>query len=169
MTPAERKAFAETIRPAVKGKSDKFSWRLYQRARKYGRERVYLATWDSIFGPRPASLDELKAGNVPPRRIMFGELHGDGCFGGKQLADICCQGAPLQNYAYGHGHGVKNWIEITDWFWTQYLRHGRCQFFPGQHDWITINANARKCRHCGQHQRRTVVTKKAIERREVWA
>lgn len=46
---------------------------------------------------------------------------------------------------------------------------GRCLFWKNEHDWLQINRNARKCKHCGEHQRRTVVTIKKIERREAWA
>jgi len=64
---------------------------------------------------------------------------------------------------------VDEWIEITDWFWENYLRVGRCLFWKYEHNWIAINRNARKCAHCGEHQRRSIRTKRVIERKEIWA
>ena len=169
MNTAERKAFAETIRPTVKGKSDKFSWRLYQRALKRGRERVYLMAWDSVNGYRPPSFEVLKGEHVPAIQIALGQHDAAGWFHGNCLRSICTPGSAKHDWAYGPGHHVSEWIEITDWFWSNYLRVGRCLFWKYEHHWIEINRNARKCEYCGKHERRQVVTRRKIERKEVWA
>ncbi len=168
MSPTERKAFAETIRPAVKGQSDKFSWRLHRRAIKNGRERVYLMAWNFLDGYRPAILDDLKADYVPARQIAIGSIDRE-FFHGNTLHNICTPGTPAHDWAFGPGHHVGEWIDITDWFWESYLRTGRCRFWKYEHNWQTINRNSRKCAHCGKHARRSIVTIKKIERREVWA
>lgn len=168
MTTAERKAFAAAICPAVRGKSDKFSWRLYQRALKNGRERVYLMAWTFLDGYRPASLDDLVGGYVPAYQIALGFLDRE-WFHGNTLRNICTPGTPTHDWAYGPGHHVAEWIEITDWFWDNYLRVGRCLFWRHEHSWLQINRNARKCEYCGKHERRSVETIKKLERREVWS
>src|SRR5690606_17189849 len=124
MTPPERKAFAATIRPAVRGKSDKFSWRLHQRSLKNGRERVYLMAWTFLDGYRPASLGDLIGGHVHAYQIALGFLDRE-WFHGNTLRNVCTPGTPTHDWAYGPGHHVAEWIEITDWFWDNYLRVGR--------------------------------------------
>lgn len=171
---AERKAFAETIKPAVKGQSDKFSWRLYQRALKRGRERVYISAWNNILGiPFDPALAALKAGDRKQRAwLMIGEeIEESGWFHGAWLQGVTRKGQRVdESFAYGPGHNTGAWLDVTDWFWKAYLERGRCIIHGDQsHDWLKINRNARKCKHCGAHQRRTVLTVKKIERREAWA
>lgn len=168
MNAQERKAFAETIRPAVNGQSEKFSWRLYQRALKKGREQVYLMAWNVIDGYRAPSLGDLEAGNTPAYQIAIG-VKADGWFHGNNIRNICTPGSARHDWAYSPAHHVDEWIEITDWFWENYLRVGRCLFWKYEHNWIAINRNARKCAHCGEHQRRSIRTKRVIERKEIWA
>lgn len=169
MNTAERKAFAETIRPAVKGVSDKFSWRMYQRALKRGRERVYLMAWNSISGYVPPDIERLTNNFVPAHLLALGVMEDDRWFHGATLRQISTRGAPTHDWAYGPGHHTAEWIDVTDWFWSNYSRLGRCLFWKFEHEWVVINRNSRKCAHCGKHQHRTVRTIKTIERREVWA
>lgn len=169
MSPAERKAFAETIKPAVKGQSDRFSWRLYQRALKRGRESVYFMAWSSINGYVLPDAEQLKSGFVPAHRLAIGVMSGGQWFHGCTVRQISTPGSPRHDWAYGPGHHTAEWVDVTDWFWSSYAMTGRCLFWKNEHDWLQINRNARKCKHCGEHQRRTVVTIKKIERREAWA
>lgn len=174
MNAAERKAFAESIKPAVKGESDKFSWRLYQRALKRGRERVFICAWNNLYGvPFIPDLDALKAGCKKQRnQIVLGDaMHEGGWFHGMTIQSITRKGTRVDEaFAYSPAFETRNWLDITDWFWEAYLARGRCIFHGDYaHSWLQINRNARKCAYCGQHQRRTVVTKKTIERREVWS
>lgn len=170
MSPAERKAFAATIKPAVRGQSDKYSWRMYQRALKNGRERVYLMAWNSIYGYRPPAVEVLKTGFILANSVAIGEMDQDGDgFAGKTIQEICQYRSATFDWSFGAGHHVSEWIDITDWFWREYQRRGRCLFFKGVHDWAQINRNSRKCKHCGLLQRRTIKTIKTIERKEVWA
>lgn len=164
----DRKAFAESIRPAVKGRSDKYSWRLYQRAKKNGRESVFLMAWNPLSGRINPDPEKLKAGWVSAIGVAIGRRTEGGWFHGNSLSMICRDGARRMDWAFGPNHAVEDWIDITDWFWTNYQRHGRCRFFRGVHEWIQINRNARKCTYCGKHERRIVVTRKVIERVDVW-
>lgn len=164
----ERIYFANRFKPSVNGKSDKFSWRFHKRMLKYGREQVYLMAWSFVDGKKEISLDDLK-GFVSPARIAVGFKDGDDWFMGDTLGGICRDGAPTSGWAFGPMHNVEEWIDITDWFWTNYERHGRCMFFKYLHSWVSINRNSRKCEWCGTHERREVETIKRIERREKWS
>lgn len=168
MSTEKNDEFAESIRPAVKGKSDKYSWRLYQRTKKNGRERVYLMAWNGLIGYQAPDPSCLEQGFVPASKIALGQVQ-DGFFHGGRLQTICTPGESLMDWAYSPAHHVAEWIDITDWFWSNYLRHGRCLFFIGVHRWTAMNRNTRKCEHCGKHERRSVVTRREIKRVEVWA
>lgn len=164
----ERKALANRFKPAIKGKSDKFSWRFHKRMLKYGRESVYLMAWNFLDGKKEISLDDLK-GFVSAARIAVGCKEGGDWFCGDTLSGICKEGGSTNGWAFGPMHNVAEWIDITDWFWTNYERHGRCMFFKYLHSWISINRNSRKCEWCGTHERREVETIKRIERRDKWS
>lgn len=164
----DRKAFAESIRPAVRGQSDKYSWRLYQRALKNGRESVFLMAWNSIYGLIDPDPEQLKADWVSAMGLAIGRRSKDNWFHGNTLGSICRPGGPRHDWAYGANFGVKDWIDITDWFWATYQRDGMCRFFRNEHKWSQINRNSRKCAYCGKHERRTIVTRKSIKRIEEW-
>jgi len=171
---AERKAFASSIKPAVKGHSDKFSWRLYQRALKRGRERVYISAWNNILGqPFEPNLAALKAGCKHQRAwLMIGEAIGDdGWFHGLRMQSATRTGQRVdESFAYSPAFNTGAWLDVTDWFWKSYLERGRCIIHGDlSHKWLQINRNARKCAYCDKHERRTVRTIKKVERLEVWA
>lgn len=169
MSASERREFAEAIRPSVKGKSDKFSWRLYQRALKKGREKVYLMAWNNISGAQTPDIDGMRSGFVSANVLAFGWIEdGANWFHGSTVRQVCTTGAPRHDWAYGPCHRVGEWVEVTDWFWTEYQRIGRCLFYKYEHKFVEINRNSRKCEYCGKHERRKVETIKKVERKEVW-
>lgn len=165
--------FAKQIKPSVKGTSDKFSWWLYKRARKYGRERIYIATINMIDGINlKPDLAALKAGDAKQRsRLMIGyEIESNGWFHGMRLHAVTNPGAASCDFAYGPNFRTSDWLDVTDWFWKEYISRGRCIIHgDATHEWIQINANARKCAYCGKHERRTVKTVRTIERQEIWS
>lgn len=163
------KSFAETIKPSQKGVSGKYSWRLYRRALKNGRERVYLMAWNAMYGYQKPDIEKLKADAMQSDMIAFGRLSDDGWFSGKRLSEVCRDGAPTSDWAYPPAYHTSEWIDITDWFWSEYITKGRCRFIYRTHTFQKINRNSRKCTHCGTHQHRTIVTEKTIRRNEVWA
>lgn len=172
----DRRAFAYRYRPAERKKTDKYSWRLYQRILKKGRERVYISTWCNTWGVEfTPDLEQLKQGcGKQISQIMIGrEIEPVGWFGGRIAYQIMRTGTRVdESFAYsGEGFMTKNWLDITDWYWSEYERIGVCLY--GQlgrgHHFIRINRNSRKCEHCGKHERRQILTKKTIERREVWS
>ena len=52
--------------------------------------------------------------------------------------------------------------------WGIYDRVGGCAISRYLHKWIKINRNYRKCIHCGEMQKRRIVTVKTIERKEIY-
>lgn len=175
MTPSERKAFLESIKPEEKGQSDKFSWRIYQRALKNGRERVYVSAWNNITGEViTPDLEALKAGDRKQQCwLMIGrEIMDDGWFHGAKLQSVTRKGMQKVDgsFAFGPGFNTSAWLDVTEWFWSAYQTQGRCIVHGDYaHNWISINSNARKCAYCGKHERRTVATKKITKRVESWA
>jgi hypothetical protein len=174
MNEKAKKEFAASIKPAVRGVSDKFSWRLYQRALKRGRERVYISAWNNILGIQfEPDLAALKAGDRKQRSwLMIGEeVESGGWFHGSRIQSVVRKGMQRvdESFAFSPAFNTGAWLDITEWFWSAYLAKGRCIIHGDQsHDWQAINRNARKCRHCGEHQRRSVVTVKSLKRLERW-
>lgn len=171
MTAEQRKAFAALIRPKVDGHSDKFSWRLYKRVLKKGCEQVFVSAWDSTYGrPFETSFQLLKAGDKAQKlKLMIGNRHdGDIYFAGACLRTVCSTGKSTMDFSYGPAFQVDQWLDVTDWFWKEYLIKGRCIVHVDVHQWMKINKNARKCAGCGIHQRRAVITEKVITRKERW-
>lgn len=171
----QREQAAEKYRPAVKGQADKYSWKLYQRMLKRGLERVYISSRDNVFGEQcePPSLEKLAAGDSSQaRRLMIGERYdfdGQAYFAGRQLRSALHTVGRNSELSYGPGNNVEHWLDVTDWFWPEYERIGRCLFDNYAHMWLTINKNARKCAYCGAHQRRSVETYRKIIRKEIWS
>lgn len=147
------------FKPAVKGKSDKFSWQLYRWAKKNPHAlRIWSATWNSVRGVDPDH-----------RQLYIGYKRDGNWIHARQLRNLCSYGARLDCFAYNRGHDTENWIDVTGWFWREYLRKGVCAIHGDRvHDFIKINRNSRKCKHCGEHQTRTVITSKIIKRFENW-
>ena len=52
--------------------------------------------------------------------------------------------------------------------WGTYDRVGGCAISSHLHKWLKINRNYRKCIHCGEIQKRRIVTVKTIERKEIY-
>ena len=169
----ERKEFAFSFKPKEKGKSDKYSWRMYQRALKNGRQSVYLMAWNSINGYSKPDISMLKDGFVSANMLAVGNFDfcGDGrdWFHGATVRQICTEGAARHDWAFGPGHHTNEWVDVTDWFWSSYEKVGMCLFFKHQHIWVSINRNAKKCDYCGKHIRREIKKVQTIKRVEVWS
>ena len=167
----ERTAFAQKIKPAVRSQSDKYSWRLYLRAMRNGRERIYISAWDNLHGqPFTPTLEGLKAGDRMHMRLLYiGYMHDERYFSGQPVREVARHGKGHCDYSYGPGFDTGHWLDVTDWFWANYIERGRCVVWHDSvHEWVMINRNARKCAHCGKHEQRTVVTKKIVERIDSW-
>lgn len=171
------KELAAKVKPAARGQSDKYSWRLHQhilKAHPYQLE-VWIKAWNQLEGHNTDAIKLWHASKAMPCAglLMIGAMDCDYedqglWFHGKSVAQICQHGRERHGWAYGPAHYTSEWIEITDWFWKQYIDKGRCTFYPAEHHWQQINTNARKCAYCGQHQHRTVRTEHVSKRVEIW-
>lgn len=172
------KELAEMVRPAEKGMSDKYSWRLHQHLLKAhpSQLQVWISAWNGFDGHNTEDIQNWKSNKTMPRAgvLMLGlmdcDYEGQGnWFHGKSLNQICTPGREKHGWAFGPGHHTQEWVQITDWFWKQYIDKGRCTFFPHEHHWLNINANSRKCAHCLQHQNRQIHTERIKKRTEIWS
>ena len=96
-----------------------------------------------------------------PREIIIGEMHADrATVIGRNLGDIICgaRGVKSQGYAYGvHGFNV---VDITDQFWAEYERIGRCAWdhshslhmIGSENRWHYTVLGQRECNWCGHVQ-----------------
>lgn len=95
-----------------------------------------------------------------PREIIIGERHADrATVDGRNLGDIICgsRGVKSQGYAYVvHGFNV---VDITDQFWAEYERIGRCAWdhshslhmIGDENRWHYIaGGRQRECQWCGK-------------------
>lgn len=147
---------ASDIKPKVKGQSDFFSWQLYRYMRKYTDpkdQRVFAGTWNSIDGVNPL------------RPVLYiGQLSKDLWFSGRQLRNLCRHGGSIVRYAYHAGHDTKNWVDVTDAFWSDYMKIGVCAIHGDlAHDW-DVSGDERTCRYCGKREIKRI---KMVEK-EIW-
>lgn len=72
---------------------------------------------------------------------------------------------------------TSKFIEVTDWFFKNYSKLGRCFFdknhygFDNKYEdrYYIINSNYRKCKWCGEHFKREIHKRVEITRNEVWS
>lgn len=70
----------------------------------------------------------------------------------------------------------KTVIDITDWFWNEYIRIGRCIWDSNHSGWLAkddnrftyVGKNSRRCNWCGKWHHREIKKKVRIERKEIW-
>ena len=161
------RVIASDYKPKEKGKSDKFSWNLYRLLRQWqGRDiSVIKIGWNMIDGEC-----SLERGNL----YICCDLSVPGLLHGNQITRIMSSGPKEANVYIGRmgdvpWHHYKR-EDVTGWFFREYADKGRCLVVPQwSHEWIEINANSRKCKHCGKHERRTVYTERKVRRVESWA
>lgn len=106
------------------------------------------------------------------RHIVLGFADDTGAICGAYLNRIMC-GYPQTGSFSGLARQV---VDITDEFWREYQRDGRCVIDRGHTGWFandkdrfTVIANTRRCNWCGEWHARTFEKRTKIERQEVWA
>jgi hypothetical protein len=179
-----QKEFLKQIKPKIKGESDKYSWQLYEFLRKnynrFGIPNVYYIqtqdSWDSkeekaIYVDRPFDENDSRL-----NYIWIGDNHRDGWYYGNKLSNIL--GCSREKYTVFACPYFNNRIiiNITEWFWNEYLKIGRCIWDRSHHGWLVnddkrfiyVNKNSRKCQWCGLWQHREIEKRVKIERKEVW-
>jgi hypothetical protein len=140
----------DEIKPKVRGKSDFFSWQLYRYMLKYkslSEQRIWSSTWNSCYG-----VDREKPS-------LFIGSERDGCWiHARQLRNLCLSGQKIERYAHGAAHDTKNWTDVTDAFWSDYLKKGVCAIHgDNAHNW-SVDGDLRACEYCGKKERRIVST-----------
>lgn len=105
------------------------------------------------------------------QHIILGFADDTGAICGAYLNRILC-GYP-QTWSFSGL--VKSVDDITDLFWPEYERDGRCVidrdhtgWFQNDGDRFTVIGNTRRCNWCGEWHERTLAKRTTIERREVW-
>jgi hypothetical protein len=79
-------------------------------------------------------------------------------------------------YCYDFTWDPKHLVDITEWFWNEYLKSDRCIFDREHTGWMQgtenrftgINKNSKKCNWCGQHLTRRIKKVVTVERKPVW-
>ena len=135
---------ANDIKPNVKGQSDFFSWQLFRWIRKNPTAfRVYAGTWNSIDG-------------IEPERPVFYigyEREDSHWISARNLRNLCCANQDLKSYSYGPCHDTANWVDVTEAFWSDYMKKGVCAIHgDNAHSWDEKDDGLRCCIHCCETQ-----------------
>lgn len=128
------------VKPKKNGQSDFFSWQLYKWLCAYSeRTRIYKALDGTVY---------------------IGDAIKDGWVYGRRLRELCSYKAGLQGYAFSASAGVNQWTDITEEFWTEYLKIGTCAIHGDLwHEWVETSTT-RQCQYCGkvEHKKERIVT-----------
>lgn len=107
--------------------------------------------------------------------IIIGERYGDGYVGGRKLSCIVGQLYGVKSTRFAYSEAQWELREITDEFWAEYERVGRCVWdsthsipMIGDKNRYTVNGNVRTCNWCGEKHRLFVKKRMVIERTETW-
>lgn len=108
-----------------------------------------------------------------PRQILIGSLY-DGCVGGRRLSDILCGSRGVFSNTYCYPPAFK-FIDITDEFWSEYIRDGRCAidrshigFFSRDESRYQHAGSTRKCRWCGKWFNKVIRKQVTVQRLVEW-
>jgi len=142
------------IKPKVRGQSDFFSWQLYRWVKeKPNALKIWTGTWNDCTG-------------IDPEKPVFyigSERDEEGYIHGKQLRNLCSYGASLDGWAYGPSLDTKNWVDVTDQFWSDYMQTGVCAIHGDYaHSWIE-EGKTRTCEYCGTTQKQMTKLIEKIE------
>lgn len=176
---------ARKVKPKSIGVSDKYSWNLYRVFKMLEEEGQKHPSMDyKILYYEKSQLDGAIVKFDPN-----GSLHAGQCFitkvypqnqgtASRRLGEIMgsLPNSPIDFYCYDYSLDPDHLIDITEWFWREYTKSGRCVFdrehkslWQGDESRYTqINRNSRKCNWCGQHQKRSIEKVINITRKEVW-
>lgn len=164
------------IKPKDGKNSDKYSvnlWRFIREHYYHGQhcDRVYAIQWSIIDGSfLPFDRNDPKAS-----QLFIGRLGEDGFMSGRKLSNIISGGKGYKNcYAMVPG-SYPNAIDVTDWFWPEYIRMGRSlwdasgsNYMLGGEDRFTYVGNTKRCNWSGRWYEKKIVKKVKIERCEEW-
>lgn len=137
---------AKSIKPAVTGQSDFYSWQLYRWVSRWPDDcEIWRGYWNPVTG-----LD-------PSRPTLFiGKKLEDGWFMGRRLRSLCTYSATLGSYAHNPGgFGTDKWENISAEWWPEYMRIGVCAIHSASHRW-SEGKQHRTCQRCGAIERKRV-------------
>lgn len=137
---------AEQVKPKIRGKSDFYSWQLYRYMKKFNNPiefRIWAATWNSCYGVQPDS----------PSLYIGSERDGIWIHA-RQLRNLCSVEQKVERYAYGAPHDTANWMDVTDSFWSDYLKKGVCAIHGDYAHKFHENGDLRTCEYCGKKERK---------------
>lgn len=162
---------AKGFSPKAHGISDKFSWRLYKFLKKHKNLRIMYYRKTPMG--KIVEFDPTKSQHLMQLFAMIDGLSLAGaCF------NSIMSNSEYWNEIYAFDvWGVDNFVDVTDWFFKEYARTGRCMFdrehsmwWQGKENRYTfINANSRRCNWCGEWQRRKIEKQITVKRENVWA
>ena len=173
------------FKPKRSGQSDKYSWQLFifllkNRNRFDGLPKVYYCQTQNKYMPGEEVFNTFE--EVPfdkndfnPRYIYIG-CKREGWYSAGRLSSIL--GCSAEKYTVWAINWLENMtvIDITDWFWPEYLKVGRCIWDRSHDGWLAddderftqINRNSRRCNWCGKHLHRKIEKRVKLERKEIW-
>lgn len=146
------KQYLESIKPKVKGESDKYSWNMYRFLKRHKLE--------NIFGVM--SKDGMMVGTVDSEGLS-------GCL----VRSIISSGyrLPIEFWFDKSIFGLR----IMPLYLEEYQRVGRCLMLDHDEPWISGDdnrfrtiGNTRRCNWCGKWQHRTIKKIVKLTRKEVW-
>lgn len=157
------------IKPKVKGISDKYSWNLYKWLKKTKCKK--LTVWFNTKSAWDGSKLEFDKNNIKIGQIWIGFVD-KGWLHGSSLNSIL--NGNFQEWA--NPWMAKSHIDITEWFWKEYIKDGRCIWDRNHDGWLAydknrftyVNKNSRKCNWCGEWQHRKIEKETIIKRHEIW-
>lgn len=145
---------AASIRPSLRGESDKFSWCLYQfMFRHPHHNRVFVTPIDDELDDAAHTIAEFETRHWSDYQILIAFVARDNLTSFVRLRDVM-----LGHYqAHWHGPLPAHWLDVTDQFWADYQNKGRCildkhhtTYFSRAETRFTETKHSRLCNWCGQ-------------------
>lgn len=154
---------------------------LHKRVKDLGFESVYLYIpfyWSDLELERkiehrrfmrnyPIKVEHLMIGEMDRARDIRRTPVG---FKGKRLEHVL-KGVDKDRehfYYSGSEYTLKDWVDVTTFWWVNYENYGMCLYSRAHHSWVDINKSSRRCLKCGTHSRKVLKERLVKERELVW-
>lgn len=167
------------IKPNGKDENGKYNKKLYNLLKKlsaseyYNRQlKVYFCLSDRITGDILTFHKDIHKEKTITRQILFSPYGNSAS--GHFLSEAIKKNNP-EHWSLCMYH-EDLFIEVTDWFFKNYIELGRCFFDKYHYDfdneynerYYIINKNNRKCKWCGEHFHMEHYKKVEIKRYKTW-
>lgn len=148
-----------SIKPKIPKVSDRYSWSIYQ--------------WVKTNGTNFRVLLDPSEDEILTRRLYFIRNEGGRGTVGSNVHSIMSGQRTLYCFSL---YPLHKYPDVTEWFWINYLRFGRCMVDPGHSKYFLgdderytmINKNSKRCNWCGKYLKRNIRKQVSIERVEHW-